>query len=377
MTLVERCTEAGLLWPHYGANSLCSLLPTVASALGVEVNAPSNVIADAGWSLPTANGVIVMLVDGLGAENLRARSQAAPFLNRHLNSYLYTGFPATTAASLASFGTGATPGTTGMVGYTARNPRTKELATLVSWRNGGDPAWWQREPQLLAQLAQHVAVARVTAPAFANSGLTNAVLQGGRFVGAASLSDRVDQAAYEVSAGGLVYLYWEQVDAIGHVQGWTSRAWSEAVTHVDREFSRLLSLVPKGTVVLMVADHGMVDVATNVDMSTSGLLAGVDLVGGEPRALHLYCQDGEAVAQRWRSLTDAVVALRSQAIAAGLFGPVAPHVTQMIGDVVVLATGNTIYTNSQTMSRQALQLKGHHGSLTSAEVTVPLIVCVA
>ncbi len=58
----------------------------------------------------------------------------------------------------------------------------------------------------------------------------------------------------------------------------------------------------------------------------------------------------------------------------GLFGPVSEHVTQWIGDLVVIMAGNATVVDSDSMSPMALRLKGVHGSLTPTEVLVPSIV---
>lgn len=378
MNLPARLAHAGLLPPSYGTDSLCAALPAVAGALGVELTVGelrSDEVAVA-WGLEPARAVILVLVDGLGDENLREASKDAPFLRSHLarSRTLRTGFPATTATSLGAVGTGHGPGRTGLVGYTARNPNTGELATLVSWRGAGVATEWQREAHLMMELAAAVPVARIGPAKFADSGLTQAALSGGRYCPADDIADRIDLAAYEAGGGGFVYLYLEQLDAAGHVAGVNSPLWRTTLTQIDRELARLATMVPRGTTIVVVADHGMVTIGRRVDVAATALLTDVQMMAGEPRAVHLYSDSPHAVAERWRQETNAVVALRSEAIDSGLFGQVSPHVVELIGDVIVLATGNTAYVNSATATPAALALKGHHGSLTPTEATVPLVV---
>lgn len=103
--------------PAYGSASLSDLLPAVVGGLGV----PG--LPETGLVLPPADRVCVFLVDGLGWELLRAHADEAPFLNSLLPSSLAgtgrplaAGFPATTATSLASVGTGLPPGRTAWPG---------------------------------------------------------------------------------------------------------------------------------------------------------------------------------------------------------------------------------------------------------------------
>ena len=75
------------------------------------------------------------------------------------------------------------------------------------------------------------------------------------------------------------------------------------------------------------------------------LREGVALLGGEPRARHLYAEPGAAggVLAAWREVLGekAAVLSRDQAIAAGWFGPVEPGVAARIGDVLAAAAGGT------------------------------------
>ena len=101
-------------------------------------------------------------------------------------------------------------------------------------------------------------------------------------------------------------------------------------------------------------------------------------IGGEPRARHVYIEDGagDAVLAAWReTLADrAWVASRDEAIAAGWFGGrVRDDVRSRIGDVVAAARGTATMVR-RTVEPLESSLIGHHGSLTSAEQSIPLLL---
>jgi hypothetical protein len=52
---------------------------------------------------------------------------------------------------------------------------------------------------------------------------------------------------------------------------------------------------------------------------------------------------------------------------------VSAHVRPLIGDLVVAATGRATVVDSRTQTPASLQLVGVHGSLTPAELRVPLL----
>lgn len=335
--------------------------------------------------LPATVRVCVVLVDGLGHLNLAERSGHAPFLRRAAADSvpLTSTFPSTTATALGTFGTGLGPGATGMLGYTVRVPGSGALANLVHWTGVPEPEQWQPHASTFDRLV--AAGARVTSvgPArFAGSGLTRAALRGGQYQQAESLAERVDAALAALRRPGLVYLYWGDVDKVGHHRGVASREWGDALADADGELGRLARSVPRGCVLVVTADHGMIDVDRTQRWDVAHderLAAGVALVAGEPRASQLHLAPGASAAQVrdvWADvLGDAAVVLtRDEAVAAGLLGTVEDRVRPVVGDVLVAMTGAATVVDTRTQTAASLDMVGVHGSLTAHEMLVPGIV---
>ena len=370
------------LLPVYDAGGLAGVMPAVARSLAV----PDAAGRDGDLlELAPSRSAVVVLVDGLGYDLLRQRSGHAPFLRSLLPAArrLAAGFPSTTATSMGTFGTGLPPGAHGLVGYEVLVPGEDRLLNELSWENGPDPRRWQPQPTVFEQAAADgVAVTRIGPGFFDGSGLTNAALRGGSFTAATSLDARVDAAVAAVRRGdrSLVYLYWGELDKVGHVHGCQSWEWGDELELIDRAMGRLVASVPSDTAVIITADHGMVDAphALRIDLAHDGeLAAGVRHVGGEFRAPQLYCEEGAApdVLATWRERVGerARVLSRSEAIAQGWFGPVDPHVLERIGHVVVAMRDNFAIVDSRTARPELLALLGLHGSLTHEEVSIPLL----
>jgi hypothetical protein len=152
---------------------------------------------------------------------------------------------------------------------------------------------------------------------------------------------------------------------------------------VDRLAEQLAGALPGGTALHVTADHGMVDVSAGRRIDTDaepGLRAGVAVLGGEPRARHVYARPGAAedVLAAWRAILGdtAWVVSRADAIAAGWFGPVDPRLTDRIGDVVAAARGDSAVVATVREPRESA-LVGMHGSLTAGDQKVPLVSHVA
>jgi hypothetical protein len=371
--------------PTYDASGLAGVLPAVLKSLDVpDPTTGRDGQRDLLDLLPARRSVVV-LIDGLGYDLLRQRSGHAPFLRGLLPSAyrLCAGFPSTTATSMGTFGTGLPPGAHGLVGYEVLVPGEDRLLNELSWDNGPDPRSWQPIQTVFERAAgSGVPVTRIGPGYFDGSGLTNAALRGGTFQAAHSLAARVDSALTAVRATkrALVYLYWGELDKVGHVHGCQSWEWGDELELIDGELARLVAAVPSDTSVYVTADHGMVDVphALRIDLAHDAELAqGVRHVGGEFRSLQLYCEPGATpdVLETWRERVDARawVLSRDEAIGHGLFGAVSERVLPRIGDVIVAMRDNFAIVDSRTARPKLLALLGLHGSLTPAEMAIPLL----
>ena len=148
---------------------------------------------------------------------------------------------------------------------------------------------------------------------------------------------------------------------------------------MDKLAEQLAAALPSGTPLYVTADHGMVDVGPDDRIDVDALPAlreGVALLGGEPRARHVYAEPGAAadVAAAWAEVIGdrAWVLPRDEAIAAGWFGPVADALAARIGDVVAAPVGPFAIVATRAEPLES-SLIGMHGSLTSADQLVPLL----
>ncbi|MGH3483326.1 MAG: alkaline phosphatase family protein [Nocardioidaceae bacterium] len=363
--------------PRYRDRALSDVLPSVAAAMGVDDHVDR-------LGLPAARRYVVVMVDGLGWHLLREHADQAPYLASMLaaRSPLTCGVPSTTASSLTSLGTGLAPGEHGVVGYTSRIPGTNRLLNALKWDDEVDPRVWQPQPTLFELLAVGgVRVAAANKGAFQGTGLTVCSQRGADFHVADTAWERLAVVSELAELpDSLVYAYESTLDHIGHEAGCRSAKWLERLVTVDADLRRLREALPSDAVLVVTGDHGMVDVddegRLDVDDDVS-LLDGVALLGGEARLRHLYCRSGalDEVVGRWgTTLGDrAVVMTQGAAEAAGWFGHIRSDVRARIGDVVVASTGR-----HAVLSRERFQIEtklvGFHGSLTEAEMLVPLLV---
>jgi hypothetical protein len=373
--------------PRYGEASLAEVVPSVLAAFGL----PG---FDNRLGLEPASPVALLVVDGLGWEQLDG--EAAPVMARAArgSAPVTAGFPATTAASLGSLGTGLPPGEHGLVGYTIDAPGLDRPMNLLRWEPYGfgppgdllsdvPPELFQPAPTLMERARDAgLQVSLVGSPEHAASGLTRAILRGARFLGAPTLQDIVTATtgALTQSPGTPVYAYHPFLDTTGHMNGTGSDPWLEELSRVDRAVEAIADALPAGGALFVTADHGMVNLSAEdkVDVADAPeLLAGVRVLAGEARARHVYARPRAAddVLAAWRDRLGAQMWVVSgeEAVDGGWFGPrVEDRVRPRIGDVVAAAHGSVGVFQRDVDPLQAM-LVGHHGSMTSAEQLVPLL----
>lgn len=370
--------------PLYGHRSLAEVLPALLRALGLPEPASDLVVEP-------ARAAALLLIDGLGRELLDAHAADAPYLSSMADAGPVTvGFPSSTSISLTSIGTGLPPGAHGVLGISFRV--AGELLDSLKWTSHGAgeaadlreslvPEQVQPSPTAFERAeAAGIGVTVVSQRVFRGSGLTRAALRGGRFRGTHALGDLAAEVLAALDGPGrrLCYGYHADLDAMGHLHGPGSLAWRMQLAQVDRLVQRIAEDLPPGAVLAVTGDHGMVAVDRIHDADTDDALRqGVLLLGGDARARHIYARPGAAdeVLAAWRSVLgdDAWVVPGAQAVADGWFGPVAPAMRGRIGDVVVAARGTAAVVRSEAEPLIS-RMPGQHGSLTTAEQLVPLLL---
>jgi hypothetical protein len=133
-------------------------------------------------------------------------------------------------------------------------------------------------------------------------------------------------------------------------------------------------------VLILTADHGQVEVGENIVSPSAELLAHVALQSGEGRFRWLHARRG-AVGDLIATARDelghvAWVVTREQMLDEQWFGPtVAPPIAARLGDVALVAHEPVSFYDPTDTG--PFELVCRHGSLTSAEVNVPLLATIA
>src|SRR3954468_1387466 len=201
--------------PDYGGACLTSLVPAL---LGRRPQSWLPALATA------ADQVVLLVLDGLGWQQLGERPDLAPTLSAMTGGPITTVVPSTTATALTSIATGQPPCRHGVVGYRVRTAGTgpegqDEVLNILRWRTGSGDASERVPPEGFSPSRpfEGEVVTVISRGEFAGTGFTTVHLGGTKLVGWRLPSTLLVEVRRALAAGErFVYAYYDGIDRIAH-----------------------------------------------------------------------------------------------------------------------------------------------------------------
>ncbi len=324
-----------------------------------------------------ASQVVLLVLDGLGWFQLKERPGLAPTMNAMAGGPITTVAPSTTATALTSITTGATPAAHGIVGYRLR-VETDRVLNILRWKTSAGDARTIIPPEGFQTLPPFGSIrpAVVTRADVAESGFTRAHMAGARMYGWRMPSTIVATVRALLAEGErFVYAYYDGVDKVAHEFGFGPTYDAEVVA-ADRLVHDLLDVLRPGAALVVVSDHGQVDVGDRVVTLDDEVVGRTTMLSGEGRFRWLHARPGmrDALAEAAHRHYDDVawVRTRDEAVADGWFGgDLDDRVAHRLGDVVIATRDPIAVLDPADPGEQWMRCR--HGSLTAAEMFVPLL----
>jgi hypothetical protein len=324
-----------------------------------------------------ARQVVLLTLDGLGWEQLKARPHIAPNLCSMVGAPITTVAPSTTATALTSLTTGEPPARHGVVGYRVR-VGGNDILNVLRWRV---PSGDAREvvPPTEFQGIEPFEGTRppvITRAEFSQTGFTGAHLAGVRLYGWRMPSTLVTRVRRLLADGEpFVYAYYDGIDKVAHEYG-IGDAYDDELSATDRLVGDLIGVLPAGACLVVTSDHGQVDVGDRIVALSPAVMDVTALLSGEGRFRWLHARPGleGRLIETARELYchQAWVRERDEAVAEGWFGgPLSSDAATRLGDVVLAPFEPVAFLDPGDGGE--VKLRSRHGSLTSAEMLVPLL----
>jgi hypothetical protein len=390
--------------PRYDGGGFAAIPTTVERLIGV--------VGDGGVALDglpeRADRVVVVLLDAFGWRFF-TRHGDHPLLQRaDAVVPLTTQFPATTTAHITTLHTGRHVGAHGLYEWNVYEPTLDALVTPLLFCFAGDAA---RDTLLragadpgvvLAQdstLYERLSAAGVSCHVFGPGGFTpstydRAMVRGATIHPMADLASGLAELATALAADERAYgyVYWDEVDSTGHQHGPSSPQFAAAAQRSLDTLDAGLRALPEGTIVLLTADHGQIDVYPETTLYVNEAWPGVvDLLArgagnrllapaGSARDLFLHARPGavdDLVAGLERLVGERATVHRVEEIVdAGWMGEPGDRLRARLADVCVLPeVGETVWWRER--HRFDMRFRGHHGGLADDEARTQVAALVA
>jgi predicted AlkP superfamily pyrophosphatase or phosphodiesterase len=340
--------------------------------------------------------MFLLVLDGLGYEFLMQRERGA--LRQHLKGRLTSVFPSTTASAITTYLTGDAP----------------QQHAITGWF------------MYFRELGAVMTVLRA-APRFGGVDLSHSGVDAKRLFGHVPISVRMGVPTYLVTPRDIaysdfnmahkgsaevhiyktlsqmfattaaitrarhkrkfIYCYWPGLDHTGHVHGIGSRQAIKHYQDIDAAFGEFLdSIKGSGTVVVVTADHGLIDVtdADSIELDDHPDLAETLALPlcGERRVAYCYVRPDRRQAFEQYVTAElekhAEIWSSDELIDNGYFGVGAPHprLRERVGDYTLIMKQRFVIKDWLLGEPRHVQI-GVHGGTSDAEMYVPLIVATA
>lgn len=362
--------------PDYGGANLTGVVPAL-------MERPGRRPAWIPEAARESEQAVLVVIDGLGWLQMQERLHLVPSLASMAGGPVTTVVPSTTAAALTSLVVGAPPASHGVVGYkvAVEGPAGPEVLNVLKWKGASGDARSFVDPESFQSMAPFGGspVPVVSRAEFIGTAFTEAHQRGARQVGWFSASGlAVDVGRLVAEGERFVYAYYDGVDRIAHMQGFGPYYDAELVA-VDRMVGDVLAGVGPDTAVVVTADHGQVQVGSNLVELDAGLMGEVALVSGEPRFRWLHARDPspagvDRLAARAEALYGGqawVVTYAEMEKEGWLGGPLTDPVRSRLGDVALVPFEPIAF--KEPGEGPDVRLVCRHGSLTAEEMLVPLL----
>ena len=312
--------------------------------------------------------LIVLLIDGMGSRIIKEHLKANNFLMKNMIKEMPSVFPPTTTAATTSFLTGKSPKETGWLGWSQYFKEVDD--NVVLFRNRGlysgknYPNFNDRlkNKSLMDYLSDKNISYKTIYPSWDEDG-----------------TDDLDEFVLKIKKAiedkpAFIYGYYDQFDACMHDNGPSSLKAKEMLQSIDEKLEKLSLSLTKKQGLLIIADHGQIDIEAKYLNDYPDILACLKHKPSiEARCISFDIKEGmhEIFEKTFRKYFNDDFALLShdEAIRMNIFGIGKAHerFEEFIGDYIAIGCTNV------ALYAKLRKDKGDHAGSKEKEIMIPLI----
>lgn len=364
-----------IVFPDY-QNSILNVTSSILKYYNVTTKVPSIKLLDDTLKKGYRN-VVYILVDALGIDVLKRHEDISPFLNADKAKDITSVFPPTTVSATTSVLTGLPPIETGWLGWCQYVKEVdKSVIFFMNKDYYDDKTKFDKNIseeycpvkqiyELIEEKNSDVKTIEIF-PAFKEKEHDTFMKQCQSIVGHCKKQGK-----------HFIYTYWDKLDTIMHDKGPGAIETNKMLRTIEQGYVYLKEHLDEDTLIILIADHGQVDVCPIELRRYSELW---ETFAHEPsiesRATAFFIKEGkkekfESIFQHY--FKDYFMLLKSEdVLSMNLFGygNEHPKTKEFIGDYMAIAIDHYYFKNAEG----TYFMKGQHAGLLEEEMMVPLII---
>lgn len=314
--------------------------------------------------------LLVVLVDGMGSHQIHEFLDENGFLCANETEVIQSVLPPTTVAATTALRSGLYPSESGYLGWYQYMPHLDD--SVVMFQNKS----YYGTKVYPGVVLQQFPISYTVEDALKQEVSAIELFPWTR-TGCDTFEGLCDQALKELHNGTTyVYAYCDEYDGHMHDHGVHTASSINILENIERQLEQLAARLPQHCGMVVLADHGHVDVEVCSLLDYPDLCALLKLPPAlETRAVNFYIKEGKQA--EFESLFTTYFAdsfqlfSHEEVIQMGLFGEKGkePKGEQAVGDFIACAIGDIILTYGEKEN-----FKGHHAGIREEEVEIPLIL---
>ena len=319
--------------------------------------------------------VFVLLVDGMGSNLIKRKLSEDSFLRKNMLYEVLTVFPSTTTAATISILNGKSPNENAWLAWTQY---IKEVSDVIIPFYGcsyyGDK---QYDSDLMMKLypinpiydelnSKNIKATSLY-PAFKENGYNDFDAMCRQLIKYSNHSD------YEFA-----YAYWDKYDTYMHNYGPNNKICDSYLEYINDEIEYLANHLNQDTLLVVLADHGQVEVKESYNLYDSKYEKYFRLPPSlESRAQAFFIKEGMKDDFRKEFINefeDRFVLLdQKQVLDLNIFGSTSNHerLTEFIGDFLAIGKSTTVFAYQEGYYEEK---QGQHAGMLDDEMMVPIIM---
>lgn len=323
--------------------------------------------------------IYLLLIDGLGVNLINKKLSEDSFLRKHLFDSTSTVFPATTTAATTSIRNGKAPNENGWLGWSQYLKEVDDIIIPFRSRSFYDDKEYENcifnkcVPVLTTEqeLNKKGISATTVFPLFDEDGVEDFDELCNRLIYYSNCKD------YKY-----IYAYWDKYDTYMHEYGPSSKICDSYLEHINYEIENLCDNLSPDTMLIVVADHGQVDIKRNYNLCGSEYDKYFSKKPHlEPRAMNFFIKKDlrEEFEKKFKEefSKEFVLLSHDQILETKLFGNNKnhPRFEEFVGDYIAIATSDM--TLAYRANKNKVYFKGQHAGICEDELMIPVITFIA